>query len=52
MLPPLYMVRGGRTQEKKENIEGGSNTAFEHCIEHDTSPEAVSKIIISGYDAL
>ncbi len=29
-LPPLYMVRGGRTRDKKENIEGRSNTAFEN----------------------
>jgi len=47
-LPPLYMVKGGRTREKKENIEGGSNTAFEHWIEHDTSPEAVSVIKIAS----
>jgi hypothetical protein len=42
------VVRGGRIQEKKENIEGGSNTAYEHWIEHDTSPETVSIIIIAG----
>ncbi len=48
-LPPLYMV----TRDKKENIEGGSNTAFENWIEHVSSPEAVSIINNSQWlDAL